>query len=248
MIRTVIIDDEPHATKSLEILLDENCPEVIVLKTFNLSAEALDYLNTHEVDLIFLDIDMPFLNGFELLKRINKINFHVIFVTAYDQYAIQAFRYSAFDYLLKPVDELELSESVDKLEKQQKSKSKNLHFEHLLEVFSADKTPVKRIAMPTMEGFEFVEVEKIIRCESVSNYTKVFLQNLPMIMISRTLKDIELLLSNFSFLRIHNSHLIAKNHIKKYIKADGGFIKMSDNSEIPISRAKKEEVLKIILN
>lgn len=243
MIRTVIIDDEPHATKSLEILLSEDCPQVEVLASFNHPAEALLFLRSNQVDLIFLDIDMPFMNGFELLNRLAPINFDIIFVTAYDQYAIKAFKFSAFDYLLKPVDEVELINSVRKLETKTKKSTQNSNFEHLLEVFKSGQTAVKRIALPTLEGFEFIEVEKIIRCESDSNYTKIFLQNAPMMLVSRTLKEIEETLSDLPFIRVHNSHIIAKNHVKKYVKADGGYILMIDNAEIPISRARKEEVI-----
>jgi len=243
MIRTVIIDDEPHATKSLEILLAEDCPQVQVVASFNHPAEAVLFLRSNQVDLIFLDIDMPFINGFELLNRLAPINFDIIFVTAYDQYAIKAFKFSAFDYLLKPVDEIELINSVRKLENKSKSSAQNSHFEHLLEIFKSGQVAVKRIALPTFEGFEFVEVDKIIRCESDSNYAKIYLQNMPMMLVSRTLKEIEEVLSGLPFIRVHNSHIIAKNHIKKYVKADGGYILMIDNSEIPISRARKEEVI-----
>lgn len=243
MIRTVIIDDEPHATKSLEILLSEDCPQVQVIASFNHPAEALVFLRSNQIDLIFLDIDMPFMNGFELLNRLAPINFDIIFVTAYDQYAIKAFKFSAFDYLLKPVDEVELINSVRNFENKSKKSTQNGNLEHLLEVFKSGQTAVKRIALPTLEGFEFVEVEKIVRCESDSNYTKIFLQNLPMMLVSRTLKEIEEILSDLPFIRVHNSHIIAKNHVKKYVKADGGYILMIDNAEIPISRARKEEVI-----
>lgn len=243
MIRTVIIDDEPHATKSLEILLSEDCPQVQVIASFNHPAEALVFLRSNQIDLVFLDIDMPFMSGFELLSRLTPINFDIIFVTAYDQYAIKAFKFSAFDYLLKPVDEVELINSVRNFENKSKKSTQNSNFEHLLEVFKSGQTAVKRIALPTLEGFEFVEVEKIIRCESDSNYTKFFLQNLPMMLVSRTLKEIEEILSDLPFIRVHNSHIIAKNHVKKYVKADGGYILMIDNAEIPISRARKEEVI-----
>lgn len=243
MIRTVIVDDEAHATKSLEILLKEDCPRVEVIATFNHPAEALIFLRSTEIDLLFLDIDMPFMNGFELLNRLSPINFDIIFVTAYDQYAIKAFKFSAFDYLLKPVDEIELINSVRKLENKHKNSSQNSNFEHLLEVFKSGQALVKRIALPTMEGFEFIEVEKIIRCESDSNYTKVIIQNSPMMLVSRTLKEIEEMLSDMPFIRVHNSHIISKNHVKKYIKADGGYILMLDNAEIPISRSRKEDVI-----
>jgi len=242
MIKTIIVDDEAHATKSLEILLHENCSQVNIVATFNHPAEALLYLRSNEIDLLFLDIDMPFMNGFEFLNRLSLVNFDIIFVTAYDQYAIKAFKYSAFDYLLKPVDEIELINSVRKLENKQKSSSQNANYEHLLEVFKG-QSQIKRIALPTLEGFEFIEVEKIIRCESDSNYSKIFLQDAKMMLVSRTLKEMEEMLSDMPFIRVHNSHIISKNHVKKYIKADGGYILMVDNADIPISRARKDDVI-----
>lgn len=243
MIKTIIVDDEAHATKSLEILLHENCSQVNVIATFNHPAEALLYLRSNEIDLLFLDIDMPFMNGFELLNRLALVNFDIIFVTAYDQYAIKAFKYSAFDYLLKPVDEIELVNSVRKLENKQKNSSQSSNYEHLLEVFKSGQTQIKRIALPTLEGFEFIEVEKIIRCESDSNYSKIFLQDSKMMLVSRTLKEMEEMLSDMPFIRVHNSHIISKNHIKKYVKADGGYILMADSAEVPISRARKDDVI-----
>lgn len=243
MIKTIIVDDEAHATKSLEILLHENCSQVNIVATFNHPAEALLYLRSNEIDLLFLDIDMPFMNGFELLNRLSLVNFDIIFVTAYDQYAIKAFKYSAFDYLLKPVDEIELVNSVRKLENKQKNSSQSNNYEHLLEVFKSGQTQIKRIALPTLEGFEFIEVEKIIRCESDSNYSKIFLQDAKMMLVSRTLKEMEEMLSDMPFIRVHNSHIISKNHVKKYVKADGGYILMADNAEIPISRARKDDVI-----
>lgn len=243
MIKTIIVDDEAHATKSLEILLHENCSQVNIVSTFNHPAEALLYLRSNEIDLLFLDIDMPFMNGFELLNRLSLVNFDIIFVTAYDQYAIKAFKYSAFDYLLKPVDEIELVNSVRKLENKKKNSSQSTNYEHLLEVFKSGQTQIKRIALPTLEGFEFIEVEKIIRCESDSNYSKIFLQDSKMMLVSRTLKEMEEMLSDMPFIRVHNSHIISKNHVKKYVKADGGYILMVDNAEIPISRARKDDVI-----
>lgn len=243
MVRAIIIDDEPHATKNLELLLSEVCPQVQVMALFNQPTEALSFLRSNKVDVVFLDIDMPLMNGFELLNQIAPFSFDVIFVTAYDQYAIKAFKFSAFDYLLKPVDEDELVNAVKKLENQKKNTSINSNFEHLLEVFKAGQTAVKKIALPTFEGFEFIEISEIIRCESDSNYTKVFIQGSTQKLISRTLKEIEETLDGLSFIRVHNSHIINKNHVKKYVKSDGGYILMSDNAQIPISRTRKEEVI-----
>jgi two-component system, LytTR family, response regulator len=243
MLKTLIVDDEPHAVKSIKILLEENNPNVNILGLYTDAREALKYIQKNEIDLLLLDIEMPFMNGFELLNQLKSINFKVIFITAYDHFAIKAFRFSAFDYLLKPVDENELKNSISKLEIQYKTLPQPSHYEYLFELFKTGNQQIKRIALPTLEGFEFVEVEKIIRCESDSNYTKFFIQNHPMMLVSRTLKETEEILSDFPFIRVHNSHIINKNHVKKYVKADGGFILMIDNAEIPISRTRKDDVI-----
>jgi two-component system, LytTR family, response regulator len=243
MLKTLIVDDEPHAVKSIKILLEENNPNVNILGLYTDAREALKYIQKNEIDLLLLDIEMPFMSGFELLNQLKSINFKVIFITAYDHFAIKAFRFSAFDYLLKPVDENELKNSISKLEIQYKTLPQSSHYEYLFELFKTGNQQIKRIALPTLEGFEFVEVEKIIRCESDSNYTKFFIQNHPMMLVSRTLKETEEILSDFPFIRVHNSHIINKNHVKKYVKADGGFILMIDNAEIPISRTRKDDVI-----
>lgn len=242
--KAVLVDDEPFANKSLEILLAKFCPQVKVVAVFNNPLLALDYLNQNEVDILFLDIDMPFLSGFELLAKIERTNFKIIFVTAYDQFALKAFRYSAFDYLLKPIEEELLVQTIQKIERNEAHLSNQNSVNHLLELLNNKNQEFKRIALPTLEGFEFVEIDNIIHCESDSNYTKVFFANHPMFVVSRTLKVIESMLLDFNFIRIHNSHLINIKHVKKYIKADGGFLQMVNNRELPISRAKKDEVLK----
>jgi two-component system, LytTR family, response regulator len=243
MLRTLVVDDEPHAVQSIRILLEENCPNVSIVGLYTNSTEALKFIQNNGFDLLLLDIDMPFLNGFELLNKIENVNFKVIFVSAYDQYAIKAFRFSAFDYLLKPVDESDLKNAIDKLEKLNNTLPQASHYQYLFDLFNKNNQPAKKITLPTLEGFEFVEIADIIRCESDSNYTKVFIQNTPTKLISRTLKEVEETLSNLNFMRVHNSHIINKNHVKKYVKSDGGYILMSDNAQIPISRTRKDEVI-----
>lgn len=241
-LRTLIVDDEAHATESLRIILHENCPTVSIVATFNDSTAALEFLQHNSIDLLLLDIDMPLLNGFELLSRLNNIAFRVIFVTAYDQFALRAFRFSAFDYLLKPVDETLLVESIRKLAQYQ-SPFTPAQLRHLLSIIKPSQSGIQRVAFSTAEGIEFVELVHIVRCEADSNYTKIFLQNAPMLMVSRTLKEIEEMFEGLPFLRTHHSHLVAKNHIKKYIKTDGGYLLMTDKAQVPISRARKDDVL-----
>jgi len=245
MLRAVILDDEPNCSKTMELLLREFCPQVTLLATFNHPSKATAFLTSNEIDLLFLDIDMPILNGFELLDQLQPVNFHIIFTTAYDQYAVKAFKYSAYDYLLKPIDENELASAVERLTG--KKQPDNSQAAHLISVYSKTSTP-DRIALPTTDGVEFIETASILRCESDSNYTRVFFVNdQKEFLICKTLKDIESILGSALFLRVHNSHLINKKQVKKLVKADGGYLIMNDGSEIPLARSKKASIINDLL-
>jgi len=249
MLKAVIVDDEPNCSKTLELLLGEFCVEEIeLLRSFNQPQQALAFLKEVKIDLLFLDIDMPQLNGFQLLDLLQPVKFHIIFTTAYDHYAIRAFKYSAYDYLLKPIDETELTAAVNKLSKQH-APIDNRHAEHLLRLYKDPQTVApQRIALPTTDGFEFIETADIIRCESDSNYTRFYFSNTqPPMLVCRTLKDIETILGNSGFLRVHNSHLINKKKVKKYVKTDGGYILMVDASQIPVARSKKATIMNDLL-
>lgn len=245
---TVILDDEPNCCKTLALLLKEHCVEVKGITSFQHPLKALPFLKTEPIDLLFLDIDMPGLNGFDLLDKLFPLSFPVVFTTAYDQYAIKAIKYSAFDYLLKPIDEEELINVVERIQQQKVLPS--LKQAEMLFSYYQDKnlqTP-ERIALPTNEGFEFITTSEIIRCESVSNYTRLYFNNVvSSLLVCRTLKEIEQMLGAEDFLRVHNSHLIKKNLVKKYIKADGGFLLMSDGSQIPVARRRKGNLMADLL-
>ena len=244
----VILDDEPNCCKTLALLLKEHCREVSNINSFYHPQKALSYLKTEAVDLLFLDIDMPGMNGFDLLDKLLPVNYPVVFTTAYDQYAIKAIKYSAFDYLLKPIDEEELIQVVERI-KEQKTLPSLKQTELLFSLYQNKslQTP-DRIALPTTEGFEFITTNEIIRCESVSNYTRIYFTNSSnSLMVCRTLKEIEQMLGAESFLRVHNSHLIKKSFVKKYIKADGGYLLMNDGSQIPVARRRKGNLLDDLL-
>lgn len=243
MIKAVLLDDELHCTKTLEILLGQHCPQVSIKAVFNSPIEALDYLQKTPIDVLFLDIEMPFLNGFDLLSKLGDVDFKVIFTTAYDKFAIKAFKYSAFDYILKPIDEEELVEAVKLLEQRVMG---NEQLQMLMDMMSSQSKKIDKVALPTSEGLEFIKVDDIVRCESDSNYTKIILLDSKALMVSKTLKEMTDLLSELDFVRVHNSHLINPKHITKYIKAGGGALILSDNVEIPISRQKKENILQLI--
>jgi two-component system, LytTR family, response regulator len=242
MIKTIIIDDEPYCCETLEIMIGKFCPELTIEAVLHSGAEAIEALAQFSPQLVFLDIEMPYMNGFEFLEKVHSINFGLIFTTSYDQYAIKAIRFSALDYLLKPIDREELIHAVAKVSKSIQSPTE-LQLELLLQKFNTPKNPIKRIALPTMEGLQMVEMDAIISCSSDSNYTNFFLKNNKKLTASRTMKDVEELLSDYSFLRVHKSFLINLNEIHKYIKGEGGYLIMSDGTNIDVSRSRKEMLL-----
>lgn len=246
-IRAIVIDDEPYASQALVTLLAKQCPEVNVLAICNDPREAKQLVQLHQPQLVFLDIEMPHMNGFTLLQELRPFSFEVIFTTSYDTYAIQAIRFSALDYLLKPVDAAELKASVEKYI-QRAAPSLPQQLDILLARFNpANTLGIARIALPTMEGLQIIAVSDIIYCTSSSNYTILSLKNNHKLTISRTLKEIEEMLEAHQFLRIHNSHLVNLNEVRTYVRGEGGSVVMSDGASVDVSRSKKETLLKILL-
>ena len=189
---------------------------------------------------------MPKMNGFEMLEHLPQVNFEIIFTTSYDQYALKAIRFSAIDYLLKPVDEEELRTAIQKvIQRSQKPITQQL--EILLQKIHQPSTPINKIAMPTMEGLQMIPVDSIISCESDSNYTILQLKNSKKLIVSRTLKEIEELLEEHSFVRVHRCYLANMNEVEKYVKGEGGYLVMSDGTTIDVARNKKEVLLKKLL-
>ena len=243
MIKAIIVDDEPYSCESLATLLERYCPEVKVADICYSGAAAISAITEQKPQILFLDIEMPHMNGFELLENLSDINFQLIFTTSYDQYAIKAIRFSALDYLLKPIDREELQKAVQKvIQKFQYPLPQQ--FEILLQKLNHSTTTTQKIALPTMEGLQLIPVDSIISCASDSNYTIIFLKQKQKLIISRTLKDIEEMLEEYSFLRVHHSYLVNINEIDKYIKGEGGYLIMSDGSTVDVSRSKKELLLK----
>lgn len=244
MITAVIIDDERHSVETLAWKLENYCPEVIVISTFTDPTEGLEYLTATPPQLLFLDIEMPQLNGFELLKRLNPIPFEVIFTTAYDEFGVRAIKVSALDYLLKPIQVDELKEAVEK-HKQKTMKLTNSQLKVLFSNIQEEQQGRSgKIALATKESIEFVFPEEIIACSSDSNYTMVYLNSGRKKLISRTLKDIEELLSDYQFFRVHHSHLVNLTHVKEFMRHDGGYLVMSNQMTLPVSRSRREELLK----
>ncbi|MEO6914595.1 MAG: LytTR family DNA-binding domain-containing protein [Chitinophagaceae bacterium] len=243
MITATIVDDERDCCESLVMLLDRYCPEVKVLDICYSAESAIRSIKEHPPQILFLDIEMPFMNGFELLEKLENINFNLVFTTSYDQYAIKAIRFSALDYLLKPVDREELQRAVQKAaQRDQLPLPQQLDI--LLKKLRNPTVPITRIAIPTMEGFQLLAAESIISCESDSNYTHLFLKDKRRVTASRSLKEIEELLEDYPFVRVHNSHVVNINEVEKYIKGEGGHLIMSDGSTISVSRSRKDLLLK----
>ncbi len=244
MITAIIIDDEEHSIETLVWKLKNYCPDVKVAATFNNPVDGLAYIEANPIDLLFLDIEMPILSGFDLLQKVGKINFDVIFTTAYDEYGIRAIKYSALDYLLKPI---EIEELVAAVQKCQDKKHQSITPEQLEVLFSSLKREPdsnQKIALSTKESIELVRPQDIILCESDNNYTTVFLDGRKKL-ISKTLKEFEELLVPHNFFRTHQSFLVNIDHIREYVRQDGGYILMSNKMHVPVSRNKKEGVLNL---
>ena len=235
--RAIIIDDEIAAIENLQILLGKFCKEIEVVGTSSSANQAFEIINNENPELVFLDIEMPHVNGFELLSKFKNPSFFVIFTTAYNRYAIQAIKFSALDYLLKPIDIDELILAVSKAK--EKSKLDLNRVNVLLD--NIDSKSTKRLALPNDGGYSVVKVENIIRCEASDNYTTFHIKDKKPILVSRTLKEFENLLSEKQFFRVHQSHLININKVEKYYKNDGAYVVMEDGSTVTISRRKKDE-------
>lgn len=244
MIRAILIDDEKHCLETLRLLLARHCKGVEVIEECSSGKKGLEAINKHKPDLVFLDIEMPIMNGFELLEQFSHIPFSVIFTTSYDQYAIKAFKYSALDYLLKPIDPDELASSVQRV-----MSKRNLpfteQFDILLKQIKQKGTGFEKIAVPTIEGFELVRADQIIRCDASDNYTHLYLKDGRKIVACRMLKEMEELMDEFGFfVRVHNSHLVNMNEVMKYVKGDGGYLLMSDGSNVSISKSRRDALIK----
>jgi len=245
MIKALIVDDEPSAVNTLRLMLERYIPEITMLRSTNDPEDALPLIKSFQPDLLFLDIQMPVLNGFELLKRIPHFPFEIIFTTAHDQYAIQAIRFSALDYLLKPIDADELRASFDKFISRNNLKIGNQPlYQNLMHNISvADKKDFK-LAVPTSDGTFFYFPDEIIRLEGESNYTRFFFSGKKPMLVSKTLKEYEELLAGHGFIRVHKSHLINKKHVVNY--TNDGQLVLADQSKVEVSRRRKEEVMEAL--
>jgi two-component system, LytTR family, response regulator len=246
MIRTIIVDDEQHCVNRLQDLLHTYCKNTVhVAGTFNTVESAKTGINEYKPDLLFLDIQLHESTGFELLGQLPEITFEVIFITAYDNYAIKAFKFSAIDYLLKPVDPDDLLQAIMKMKKISEQHELSKKFDALFHNLT-NAGATRKIAVPTNKGLVFLLINDIIRCEANVNYTTIYLKDKQQLMVAKTLKDFDEMLTEYQFFRIHNSHLINLNYLGSYHKGKGGYVTLTDNTSLEVSTRKKDIFLKKI--
>lgn len=244
MIKVLIIDDEAKARNVLKLYIEKLIPEIYRIENAESVDEAIEILKSYQPDIVFLDVEMPHKNGFRFLTEVNNPSFDVIFTTAYNQYAIQAIRFSALDYLLKPVDPEELKAAVMRhLEKNERKENQKDLYENLVENISKKEVKDFKIAVPSAEGFYFFMVDEILRLEADKNYTHIHLQQKRPFIASKTLKHFEDLLDDFSFIRTHKSHLVNPRHVTR-LSNNSEYLILTDGSRVEVSRRKKDEVQK----
>jgi two-component system, LytTR family, response regulator len=238
-LRTILIDDEPDCTSLLKFELVHNCQQVEVVGVFNSSTKALEEIELLKPDLVFLDIEMPLMNGFELLEKLMPINFNIIFVTAYNQFALRAFKFNALDYIVKPFDVTELVAAVAKAEKN------SLPLQSQLESLQREikGAAISKIAIPSQSGVSFIEVNEIEYAESSNNYTKLVLINKQSHIISKTLKDVQDVLEDLHFLRVHRQYIINLNHVKQFYRGENMYVVMVNGENIPVARSQKDKLV-----
>jgi len=244
--RAILVDDEQANLENLQVLLLKNCPEVKVVALSNNIENAFDQINLHRPDLLFLDIQMGKTTGFDLLNMLGEKSFEVIFVTAYDNYGIQAVKFAALDYLLKPVDPDELKVAVGKAEERIKSKFNSDQLNFLLNQIKRTEPNVPKIALPQQHEIRYVSVEDIVRCVADNTYTFFYLVNGDKILISKPLKEYSDLLKPHGFVRAHQSHLVNPKFVKSWLKEDGGTLLMNNGDKIPVSKPNREMVKAVL--
>ncbi len=245
MIKVLIIDDEQHCIDRLSKLLHPSHDNILEITGTALTVEeGVEKIISLKPDLIFLDVQIDDKTGFDLLRALNEINFAIIFTTAFEKFAIQAIKFSAIDYLLKPIDDADLNAAILKFMNERSQKLAAQKIELLLQNTQNKKDIPKKIIVPTVSGFEFLEIADITRCQSDINYTTIYLKDKHKLVVAKTLKEFEELLGGHAFFRVHNSHLINLNCIKSYNKGKGGSVILNDGTEIEVSFRRKDEFLK----
>ncbi|MGZ3883838.1 MAG: LytR/AlgR family response regulator transcription factor [Bacteroidia bacterium] len=243
MLRAIIIDDEEDGINAIRLLTQQFVPDVKIVNSSTESSAGIELIDNYRPEVVFLDINMPFLNGFELLEKLTYRDFSLVFVTAHEEYALKAIKENAIDYLLKPIDPQELIEAIDKIKKKRETKELQSDFLGLLQAFP--KPEKTRLALPAKNGFIYAGLHQVIRLEADSNYTKVVLLDGTSHMVAKTLKEYEDILctGDLGFMRIHQSHIVNLKNVLRYIKTDGGLVVTQDEARIPLSKQRKDEFM-----
>jgi two-component system, LytTR family, response regulator len=246
LIKIVIIDDQEDSVEKLSFLLRKYVSDVVISGIANSGKEGVALINEHQPNIVFLDVEMEDMTGFEMLDRLDKVDFRVIFTTAYDKYAIQAIRFSALDYLLKPIGREDLLAAIERA-KSQPFELKQQQVSDLAHIAKTKPATLERIGLTTSDGLMFKNIRDIVRCASDRNYTLVYMSNAEKLLVSKTLKEIDETLENSGFVRVHHSHLINIAHATQYVKSDGGYVVMSNGDNVSIARNRKDIFLEQFL-
>ena len=244
MIKAVIVDDESRAVESLKWEISQFCKDIDVVESFTDPQEAVSGINYLKPDCVFLDIEMPQLDGFQLLERLSYRKFDLIFTTAYDSYALKAFKENAIDYLLKPIDSDDLVKAVARIKSNKDSDSLGTEVRKALELLQHQKKA--KIALSFVDKTTFVKIEDIVYCKSDGNYTHIFLKGKKKEVLSKKIKEVEAMIGSSNFYRTHNSYLVNLAHVREFIKSDGQYLVLDDGSTIPISRSRKSDLLQLL--
>lgn len=244
MTRVIIIEDEKYNINILQGMLQNHFKNIDIVAVCENTNDAMVAIEALQPDLVFTDIELHGTPVFEMLEQLNNINFDIIFITAHERYAIQAIRFAAIDYLLKPFSLSGLSEAIKRYEQKKDKQQSASRFNTLFHNLKHLQKDAKKIALPTANGLAVVPVKEIIRCQADVNYTHFFLEDKRKMLVSKTLKEFEEMLNDYDFIRVHQSHLINLHHIKNYARGEGGIVTMTDGTEVDVSRRKKEEFLK----
>ncbi|WP_245859505.1 LytR/AlgR family response regulator transcription factor [Spirosoma aerolatum] len=240
MLKAILIDDEPDCVRLLAHELGAYCPHIQVIGQTTSSEDGLRLIQILQPDVVFLDIEMPRMNGFQLLEKLGSISFSLIFVTAYNEFAVKAFRFSALDYLLKPIDSQDLQEAVRKAERQQRVDVRQIdQLRHQLQSHRVSD----KIAVPYQQGVIFLPVGEVLYCESDSNYTKVIATQNRSYLLTRTLREVQEVLEERNFLRVHRQYVVNLDHIKLFMKGEGAYLVMTNDVSIPVARNQKDKLI-----
>lgn len=249
MIKAILIDDDHHLRTGLKALLERYTDDIAIIGEAESVKTGIEAVQKYKPQVIFLDIHLSDGTGFDMFEKLatlGRIKAHIVFITAHEQYAVKAFKFSALDFILKPVDFEELQHTIAKIKEVVNQNSSFEHIDLLLENIRKKVDNFRRIALSTSDGIHLFDVADIIRCEAKVNYTQFYIKNHKPVLISRTLKEYEEILSEHGFERVHQSHLINLSYLKSYIRSDGGYVIMSDNSTIPIAQSKKDKLQELI--